>query len=87
VPDALRLSPRLAQHLELIRRHYLALRDAFALAYILKRKVILPRLPCMCDRSEAPSVLRDCTYEGSGLQLPYDCPLTHIFDVFQATAL
>ena len=32
VPDALNLSPRLRLHLELIRRHYLALRDAFALS-------------------------------------------------------
>ena len=81
VPAALNLSPRLAQQLELVRRHLLAMRDALALAHALQRTLILPRLQCVCDRSEAPSILEGCVYEGSDLAPPFTCPLTHIFDI------
>ena len=81
VPDGLNLSPRLRQHLELVRRHILAMRDALALAHSLGRTLVLPRLPCVCDRSEAPSILARCVYEGSDLEAPFICPLTHIFDI------
>ena len=81
VPDALQLSPRLRQHLELARRHILALRDAMALAMATGRTLILPRLPCICDRSEGPLVLKTCKYEASELPMPFTCPLTHLFDI------
>ena len=48
---------------EMVRRHILALRDAMALSLITKRTLVLPRLPCLCDRSEGPTVLRECKYE------------------------
>ncbi|KAL1495240.1 hypothetical protein AB1Y20_017103 [Prymnesium parvum] len=83
VPDALNLSPRIRAHLELLRRQILALRDALAVAYALNRTLILPRIPCLCDRSEAPTVIHECIYEASELSLPFDCPLTHIFDIFR----
>lgn len=83
VPDALNLSPRLRQHLELVRRHILALRDAMAIAFVTKRILVLPRLPCLCDRSEGPLVLRECRYEASELPVPFICPLTHLFDIFR----
>ena len=63
VPTALRLSPRLRAHLELVRRHILALRDAIVVALLLKRTLILPRLSCLCDRSESPLVLPSCISE------------------------
>jgi hypothetical protein len=63
VPTALRSSPRLRAHLELARRHILALRDAVAIASLLKRVLILPQLPCLCDRSESPLVLPSCISE------------------------
>ena len=65
VPTAIELSPRLRQHMELMRRHMLALRDALALAAMTRRTLVLPRLPCLCDRSEGPLVLRECKYEAS----------------------
>ena len=80
--DALRLFPRLAAHLELVRRHRLALRDALALALALNRTLVLPRLLCLCDRAEGPSlVLPQCSMGGSDERLPFLCPLTHIFDL------
>jgi len=81
VPDALRQSPRLQAHLELVRRHLLALRDALALARILNRTLILPALPCLCDRSEGPSIIPGCTFEASDLTLPYFCPIAQIVDL------
>ena len=83
VPDALRMSPRLRAHLELVRRHVLATRDAMALAAALKRTLVLPRYPCLCDRSEGPNIIETCTYEGSDLTLPFVCPLSHIFDLYR----
>ena len=61
VPDALNMSPRLRAHLELVRRHVLATRDAMALAAALKRILVLPRYPCLCDRSEGPNIIETCT--------------------------
>lgn len=87
VPDALELSPRLRQHLEMVRRHILALRDAMALAFITKRILVLPRLPCLCDRSEGPTVLRECRYEASDLPVPFPCPLTHLFDIVRFSSV
>ena len=81
VPDALNLSPRLRQHLELIRRHIVALRDAMAIAFVTGRVLVLPRIPCLCDRSEGPNVIRSCAYEASELPFPFICPLTHLFDI------
>merc|ERR1712167_217653 len=65
----------------MIRRHILALRDAMALALLTRRTLVLPRLPCLCDRSEGPTVLRECKYEASDLPVPFPCPLTHLFDI------
>lgn len=87
MPDALEMSPRLRQHLELVRRHLLALRDALALAYALGRILVLPRLPCLCDRSEGPLVLRECKYEASELPTPFVCPLTHIIDIVRFASI
>jgi hypothetical protein len=81
------MSPRLRQHLELVRRHLLALRDALALAYALGRILVLPRLPCLCDRSEGPLVLRECKYEASELPTPFVCPLTHIIDIVRFASI
>ena len=54
-----------------------------ALAAALKRTLVLPRYPCLCDRSEGPNIIETCTYEGSDLTLPFVCPLSHIFDLYR----
>ena len=87
VPDALAMSPRLRQHLELVRRHIHALRDALALSLSLGRVLVLPRLLCLCDRSEGPLVLQQCKYEASELPTPFVCPLTHIFDIVRFASI
>ena len=42
---------------------------------------MLPALPCLCDRSEGPSIIPGCTFEASDLKLPYFCPIAHIVDL------
>ena len=42
---------------------------------------MLPALPCLCDRSEGPSIIPGCTFEASDLKLPFFCPLAHIVDL------
>ena len=81
MPTALRRSPRLRAHLELVRRHLLALRDALALASVLGRTLVVPRLPCLCDRSEAVTIIPSCVFEASDLELPFHCPISHILDL------
>lgn len=45
--------PSLASHMRLVAWHLLSLRNALALAKVLGRTVVIPRLPCHCDRREA----------------------------------
>ena len=54
VATALRFSPRLAAHMELVDRHIAALRNGLALARALDRQLILPRLLCLCERAQQP---------------------------------
>lgn len=54
------------------------LRQAFALATILSRAVILPEVWCGLDRYWAPHA---GTLPGSKFKLPFICPADHILDL------
>ena len=56
--------------------------DAMALGRAMKRKVILPRLLCWCDRYW--NTLEDCrfpTVSRQQLPLPFHCPFDHLYDI------
>ena len=78
LPDAINMSPLLQAHLQLVQRHILAVRDAFAIAVALDRILVLPPMPCLCDRSEDPADVPACRVPFSDLNLPFLCPITHI---------
>jgi len=55
------------------------LRDAFAIALTLGRTLVLPVIHCYCDRYWW--LLHECRMPGAErMDLPYDCPLDHIFE-------
>lgn len=54
------------------------LRNAFALASILNRTLILPPLWCGLDRYWAPHA---GTLPGSEFKLPFICPADHVLDL------
>lgn len=56
----------------------LQLRNAFALATILNRTLILPQLWCGLDRYWAP---HSGTLPGSEFKLPFVCPADHVLDI------
>lgn len=88
IKDALWGSPRLAAHFELVDRHIAALRNAMALARATGRQLIMPKMLCLCERSESPfALLPSCTITGSSTRLPFVCPLESIFDVVRVEKL
>ena len=75
-------------HMRVVQYHIHGLRNAIAIAQILRRTLVLPEFHCYCDRDEHPDIVkndpptfRKCTTPGSDLVLPYECPLDHLFDV------
>ena len=88
VKDALWGSPRMAAHFDLVDRHIAALRNAMAIARATRRRLIMPKMLCLCERSESPfSLLPTCTLAGSSTKLPFVCPLESIFDVVRVEHL
>ena len=82
VSTALKWSPRLGAHLALIDRHIAALRNAIAIARVLRRQLVLPRMLCLCERSEGPAaLLPQCVLDGASTPIPHVCPLESVFDV------
>ncbi|KAL3913032.1 MAG: hypothetical protein SGPRY_008129 [Prymnesium sp.] len=82
VATALWASPRLIAHLELVDRHLLALRNALALARVLNRELILPRLHCMCERSQSPrDILPACVKNGATTDIPFLCPAEQFLNI------
>lgn len=59
----------------------LAARNAFALAQILGRIVVLPRLLCYCDMYWGSPTLPECVTWGSDLALPFECPADNVFNL------
>ncbi len=55
-------------------------RTAMAIASSLNRTLVMPQLWCGMDRWWAP---HDGNIPGSSLQLPFQCPMDHIFDLEQ----
>ena len=56
--------------------------NAVALGRALKRKVIMPRMTCWCDRYWW--LLEDCRFPGvprDQHQLPFHCPFDHVYDL------
>ena len=56
--------------------------NAVALGRVLKRKVIMPRMTCWCDRYWW--LLEDCRFPGVKAEqhpLPFHCPFDHVYDL------
>ena len=63
-----------------VRFAVMQVRTAMAIASSLKRTLVIPQLWCGMDRWWAP---HDGNIPGSSLQLPFPCPMDHIFDLEQ----
>lgn len=88
VATALRHSPRLAAHLDMIDRNIAALRNAMGIAKALGRELIMPRMPCLCERAEGPTaLLPSCVLDGASTPVPHVCPLESVFDVARVERL
>ena len=57
------------------------MRDMFAIALATNRTLIMPKLQCYCDRYWGP-VYRCRVPGASKLQLPFICPMDHVFEPF-----
>ena len=66
----------------LVAHHLLSLRNALAVAQILGRTLVVPRLPCHCDRYWFP-ILPMCRSPGSELKRPFSCTLDQLVDVMR----
>ena len=64
----------------LTMRMLVQVRTAMAIADSLNRTLVMPQLWCGMDRWWAP---HDGNIPGSSLQLPFPCPMDHIFDLEQ----
>ena len=53
-------------------------RDAFALAQMTGRTLVVPTVVCYCDWDEVPHVLDICKIRGTDLRLPFECPLDYL---------
>ena len=62
--------------------HLLCLRNAMAVAQILGRTLVIPRMPCHCDRYWFP-ILPMCRSPGSELKRPFSCTLDQLVDVMR----
>jgi hypothetical protein len=65
-------------HFALVNRQLAQLRSALAVATVLGRAVILPRLWCGMDRYWAPHA---GVLPGSKFDLPFVCPADHVLDL------
>ena len=66
----------------LVAHHLLSMRNALAVARILGRTLVVPRLPCHCDRYWFP-ILPMCRSPGSELKRPFSCTLDQLVDVMR----
>jgi len=65
-----------------VAHHLLCLRNALAVAQILGRTLVIPRMPCHCDRYWFP-ILPMCRSPGSELKRPFSCTLDQLVDVMR----
>tara|TARA_B100000795_G_scaffold212702_1_gene166369 strand:+ start:548 stop:2539 length:1992 start_codon:yes stop_codon:yes gene_type:complete len=88
VQTALRYAPRLAAHMELVDRHIFAMKQALAVARVLGRELIMPRLLCLCERGQSPfDVLPNCVKLGTTTELPFVCPMENFLNVEELEGL
>ena len=68
------------RHMWAMTHTVLSIRNGFAIARALDRKLIIPSFLCFCDRY-FNNVLPYCRTPGSALELPFECPTDHVFNV------
>ena len=49
-------------------------RDAAAMARVLNRTLILPKVYAWCDTDNSPTIMRDCHFDGAEMHLPFQAP-------------
>ena len=84
VPRSQQAAPNITEAYarRLVAHHLLSLRNAFAVAQVLGRTLVVPRLPCHCDRYWFP-ILPMCRSPGSELKRPFSCTLDQLVDVMR----
>jgi hypothetical protein len=88
VATALQYVPRLVAHLDLVDRHVYAMKQALALARVLNRQLIMPRLLCLCERAQQPwDIIPTCIKLGSTTELPFVCPMENFLNVEELEGL
>ena len=88
VATALQYVPRLVSHLDLVDRHVYAMKQALALARVLNRQLIMPRLLCLCERAQQPwDIIPTCIKLGSTTELPFVCPMENFLNVEELEGL
>lgn len=63
------------QHSALMHYQIGLLRNALAIAHVLKRQLVLPRMACLCECFFFRGA--NCTIEGHRVRLPHVCPTDH----------
>ena len=88
VQTALWYAPRLAAHMELVDRHVYAMKQALAVARVLGRELVMPRLLCLCERAQSPfDVIPECVKKGTTTALPFVCPMENFLNVEELEGL
>mmetsp|Transcript_17364 Transcript_17364/g.37489 ORF Transcript_17364/g.37489 Transcript_17364/m.37489 type:complete len:686 (-) Transcript_17364:496-2553(-) len=70
--------PNVQGHFQLVNHQMVRVRNALAISTLLGRALVVPEMWCGMDRWWAPHA---GTIPGSHFQLPFKCPLDHIFDL------
>ena len=68
-------------HLRLMSFYAHVTMHLLALGRALGRVPVMPQLICLCDRDEHPDILPTCITGGSDLDLPFQCPMDHLFNM------
>ncbi|CAI5507831.1 unnamed protein product [Closterium sp. Naga37s-1] len=71
------MEPGMLRHQAAMEHFYHVARKAFALAWLLSRKLILPRVTCFCDRWW-DSLSHPCRAPGSDRDPPFLCPVDYL---------
>ncbi|CAI5980023.1 unnamed protein product [Closterium sp. NIES-64] len=71
------MEPGMLRHQAAMEHFYHVAQKAFALAWLLSRKIILPRVTCFCDRWW-DSLSHPCRAPGSDRDPPFVCPLDYL---------
>jgi len=83
IPLALLQQPPIARgavptaHMALVNAQVAQFRDALAVARVLRRALVLPRMHCSCELGFGPGHVTERCDADSAISLPYDCPADH----------